>query len=592
MYGHQQDDDKKKALQLQAQADQPVYGPRNPPRRGLPSRQASAAPSTKTEFAPGLRIMAPAREAQARRQIENEALASVSQDTVQRSGNRAVADALQAGAQRNAQPPSRIQAQTDQPVYGPRNPPRRGLPPAQGGQKPATRTEEENESDMAAGAAKTAAGAVAFPVHAAYDGVRNTIGEWAGGDPSQIKQYSQDSYDLMQEGMAQAAEGAAGTSEQLKAGTRSVLGIERAPAKAEPAVAAATQGKAAPAAAGQKSPVQVAESAPAPAAGPTQAGKSTQYGDQWTKTGIGQGAAGGEIVGRVGADGVPEFTNDAKAVAGAQAMPKGGFGYMGRATATPGNMTAPAGARVLASGTNVPAGDAELARTGSAANVGNGIGTFSVMGEAGDAQRAIATFERANQIRAGIPRARQLGDNGGKVTVVRDSSRAPSTTELINERRDLREREANRADRLADSRITTDGRATDRADQKQAQDMAKGDVELAAAESALATSQELDAIRQKLADPNLRPDQRAALEATYYAMTTPAKDRYMEVRGGEDENGNQRASYVFDKREGRPLSTDGAGTAPSAPPGMTYAGKTPDGKNVYRDAAGKNHVES
>lgn len=52
------------------------------------------------------------------------------------------------------------------------------------------------------------------------------------------------------------------------------------------------------------------------------------------------------------------------------------------------------------------------------------------MGEEGDAARAIAAYDRANAIRRGVPRQRELGDNGGKVTVVRDSSRAPSTTEL------------------------------------------------------------------------------------------------------------------------------------------------------------------
>lgn len=283
-----------------------------------------------------------------------------------------------------------------------------------------------------------------------------------------------------------------------------------------------------------------ADAAPGVPTEPTAAGRPAAVsaeGENWQRTGIGQGAAGGEIVGRRGADGVMEFTNDTKAQAAATGGVPGGMG-----------------------------------------RVGDGKGTFSVMGEAGDSQRAIATFERANQIRGGIPRRREIGDNGGQVTVVRDSARAPTVTELANERRDLQQREADRADRLADSRIATDGRNTELAEQRQSLDMAKGDVELAAAESALATSQELDAIRQRLADPSLGQEERAALEATYYAMTTPAKDRYMTVEGGTGEFGEKQASRVLDRRTGQYV--DAGAPAQAAPAGRFTAGK------VYKDGNG------
>lgn len=227
-------------------------------------------------------------------------------------------------------------------------------------------------------------------------------------------------------------------------------------------------------------------------------------------------------------------------------------------------------------------GKAQAAATGGVpggmGRVGDGKGTFSVMGEAGDAERAIATFDRANQIRGGIPRQRELGDNGGKVTVVRDSTRAPTLTELVNERRDLQQREAGRADRLAESRIATDSRATDLAGQKQALEMAKGSVELAAAESALATSQELDAIRQRLADPSLSEEERSALTDTYYAMTTAAKDRYMAVEGGTGENGAKQASRVLDRRTGQYV--DDGTPAQTATADELTAGK------VYKDRNG------
>lgn len=395
MYGPQQLDDKKRALQLQFQADQPVYGPRNPPVGGLPTP-----------------LKQPAKPSLAEGDLAQAAV----------------------GAADSAVELAKNQQPTNGPTVRFGVPSRRAEQPAPAALSPAE-----------TGKAK----------------------QWAGG-------------------VSDRASGAA------------VAAVKANPENLPPT---ASGNEASPAALS------------APAA--QQAGRGA-----YLKTGIGQGAAGGEIVGRVGSDGVPEFTNDSKAQAAAVGGVPGGMG-----------------------------------------SVGDGKGTFSVMGEAGDAKRAIATFERANQIRAGVPRVRQLGDNGGKVTVVRDSSRAPSTTELINERRDMQDREANRADRLADSRIATDGRATDRADQKQALDMAKGDVELAAAESALATSQELDAIRQQLADPSLGEEERKALVDTYYAMTTPAKDRYMEVKGGENEAGAQQASRVLDRRTGQYVDSGGTGIA-------------------------------
>lgn len=465
MYGPQQDDDKKKALQLQAQAAQPVYGPRNPPAGGRPSPLKPAAKPTLAE-----------------------------------------GDLAQAAAEL---------ASKQQPTNGPSV--RFGVP-----NRRAEQTDQTSLSAAEAGKAN----------------------QWSGG----------------------VADRASGTA---------IAAVKANPDSLPPTAAG---GEGAPA---NKpvTPLLLQQAAPEVRRG------------AYLKTGVGQGAAGGEIVGRVGADGVPEFTNDAKAVAGAQAMPKGGFGYQGRATAAPGNMTAPAGARVLASGTNVPAGDAELARTGSAANVGNGIGTFSVLGETGDAQRAIASFERANQIRAEMikeSRRGVIGEGGGRVTVVRDSSRSPSITELINERRDLRLREADRADRLAGSRITTAGRATDRADQKQALDMAKGDVELAAAESALATSQELEGIRQQLADPSLDQDQRAALEATYYAMTGQSKDRYITVKGGKGEFGEEQPSRLFDTWSQKYVDGGVDGGAPKTAPavgtvqgGYRFKGGNPADQNNW-----------
>ena len=107
----------------------------------------------------------------------------------------------------------------------------------------------------------------------------------------------------------------------------------------------------------------VAGSAQSSGAGGPAAIPSTSNG--WSKTGIGVGRHGGEIVGRMGANGVPEFTN--KADAGE------GFGLQ----------------RAIG-------------------RVGDGIGGGLTVGEAGDSQIAIGRFERAN-----AERAASLGGIGG-----------------------------------------------------------------------------------------------------------------------------------------------------------------------------------
>lgn len=129
---------------------------------------------------------------------------------------------------------------------------------------------------------------------------------------------------------------------------------------------------------------------PAPAT-PAQSGGLAS----WSRTGIGAGRAGGEIVGRMGANGVSEFSNREVDVKGAD--PQRAVG-----------------------------------------RVGEGIGGGISLGQPGDAQAAIQSFERANAIRG-----EQLG--GFHVGGIR--SGAPTSAELLNARLGLRMREADRADR-------------------------------------------------------------------------------------------------------------------------------------------------
>ncbi|MGY8832610.1 MAG: hypothetical protein ACKVIS_24380, partial [Pseudomonadales bacterium] len=100
----------------------------------------------------------------------------------------------------------------------------------------------------------------------------------------------------------------------------------------------------------------------------------------WNKTGVGAGGAGGEIASRVGASGVPEFTNDAESVASAQELPRLGVGAAG----------------LKAAGISDMADDVPLEQRGSINNVGNGVGGAISYGEAGDAKLAIERFDRAN----------------------------------------------------------------------------------------------------------------------------------------------------------------------------------------------------
>lgn len=284
-------------------------------------------------------------------------------------------------------------------------------------------------------------------------------------------------------------------------------------------------------------------------------------GNGYIQTGIGQGAAGGPIVGRVGSDGVPEFTNDVQAVAGAQPMPAAGFSATrNRQPAQAGAMTAPAGARVLTSGTNQPGGDTELARTGSAANIGNGVGTFS-QAEAGDAALAAGRFERANEERAKMVAASRAGEPNGGLTIVGDSSRKPSLQERQLAR--LNERNANIEAQQARTELgfaaLNQRSATEQVQQqKMQQDMQAGQL-------TLEQQQRIAQIQQQLADPGLAPDQRAQLESAYASLTTTSADRAAIARDDATRQYQQQrvmADLLKAYSETRPVGNDGKTPVP------------------------------
>lgn len=234
-------------------------------------------------------------------------------------------------------------------------------------------------------------------------------------------------------------------------------------------------------------------------------------------------------------------------------------------------MTAPAGTHVLASGTNLPGGDTELARTGAAANIGNGVGTFS-QGQAGDSQLALERFERANAIRAGAPRARELGDNGGQLTIVEDSSRTPSLREhqlaRLNER-NARTDSLRNSDALAEQRlgfaINNGNREYDRNLANDQINQQKTQQEIQAGQLTLEQQQRIAQIQQQLADPGLAPDQRAQMESTYAALTTTSADRAAIARDDATRQYQQqrvRADLLKAYSEARPVGNDGKTPVP------------------------------
>ncbi|PIA74318.1 hypothetical protein CDR19_04440 [Ectopseudomonas toyotomiensis] len=191
-------------------------------------------------------------------------------------------------------------------------------------------------------------------------------------------------------------------------------------------------------------------------------------------------------------------------------------------------------------------------------SIGDGMGAFSQM-QPGDSQLALGRFERANQERQRmieISRRGQIGEGGGRVTVVRDSSRAPSIADIQNARLDARQAQTSLQNQQAQQSILSgmDERLTGQLQrQRLSQEVDQG---------ALASQDQrrLQSLRDQIADPNLGADQREAARSAYTSLSTPAKDRYQsqDIIIGRDENGRDiRGSQLIDVTTGRPVSTGG-----------------------------------
>ncbi|WP_262880419.1 hypothetical protein, partial [Pseudomonas paralcaligenes] len=243
-----------------------------------------------------------------------------------------------------------------------------------------------------------------------------------------------------------------------------VLGVEESPAAA-----------AAPRSAGAPRPAAAAAATP----GAASSAPEQDAARGWTRTGNG-------VAVRTGANGVQEFSNDPEALAGARGMPSGGVG-----------------------------------------RVGDGRGTFSQL-EPGTSKLALERFERANQERARMieeSRRGQLGEGGGRLTIVRDSTRAPSRADVQNAQLDARlaQTEAQRqatqqAGADADLRRASETQrmGTEQlTQQRMQQQIAEGDL-------SVQDRQRLDQLRGQINDQSLSAQERAAaLEAYNNLAVTP-----------------------------------------------------------------------
>jgi hypothetical protein len=353
--------------------------------------------------------------------------------------------------------------------------------------------------DVPLGAAQAVAGAVRTPIAAGQDAIRNAAAYIAGGDPATLPGGSTRYRDEAVGQFQAGVDRVGGALSGVAEAARSALGVQ--PRQEQPAE-------------------QPRLGMPRPQAEQVQTeqprlGMPGRTSANWSQAGDG-------IAGRVDGSGVPEFTNDQAVVAGAES-------------------SSPVGA------------------------VGNGRGTLSV-GQPGDSQLALDRFGRANDIRAQTiqeSRRGQIGEGGGRVTVVRDSSRAPTLAEIQNTRLDaMQQRLQNEsADASVRRGAEVQRMGTEQLNQQRLQQ------QIAEGNLGMQDRQRLEQLRAQISDPNISEEQRNAARQAYNVLATQAKDRYItqDVILDRDEMGRPIVGkQVIDVTTGQPVST--ASTQVAAPP--------------------------
>lgn len=354
------------------------------------------------------------------------------------------------------------------------------------------------------------------------DYLRNSVIRMAGGDPATSDGGEYANRDRAFGNLQPMINAASGAMEGVKGGVLAATGASPAPqTAAKPsAVAAAVPGKPSAANQDQVAPQPTTES-------------------PYFATGTDQ------IVARMNGS-VPEFTNDPTAVAGARALPAGGRG-----------------SPLLTPGVSNLADDVPLAQRGSINNIGNGIGGGLSVGAPGDSKLAYDRGERAiaeRQKMIEVSRRGQIGEGGGRVSIVRDSSRTPSNAELLNALLEARQAQANLQNQQAQQGILSgmDGRLTNQLNrQRTQQELNIGGIQLA-------ERQRLDGLAAQMADISLSQDQREAARSAYASLSTPAKDRYIlqdTVIASDPITGPKYGKVAIDVLTGRPVA--GGSSAPS-----------------------------
>lgn len=353
--------------------------------------------------------------------------------------------------------------------------------------------------DGLAGGAKALAGAALVPQAAIADGLRAGAARLAGGDPATLEggagKYRDMATNYAKEGWKQAS----GAAETIRSAGREALGVQpMAKPVAQPSATPAVGGV--PPYNGQQRPTKP---------------ELPRLGvPGWNKTGVGAGAQGGEVATRIGTGGVQEFTNESSAVAGAQDLPRLGIG-----------------------------------------RVGDGVGTFS-QAQAGDSQLAYDRNERAIAEREKMIQASrrgEIGEGGGRVTVVRDSSRSPSLADIQNERLDSRQAqtEALRAQTQLSGVESNQRMASEQLQQQKLQQ------DLATGEFSVQDRQRIAELQARMVDPALSEEERTSAREAYTSLSTQAKDRYQsqDVILGRDENGKDiRGTQLIDVTTGKPVA--------------------------------------
>lgn len=356
--------------------------------------------------------------------------------------------------------------------------------------------------DGLAGGAKALAGAALVPQAAIADGLRAGAARLAGGDPATLEggagKYRDMATNYAKEGWKQAS----GAAETIRSAGREALGVQpMAKPVAQPSATPAVGGV--PPYNGQQRPTKP---------------ELPRLGvPGWNKTGVGAGAQGGEVATRIGTGGVQEFTNESSAVAGAQDLPRLGVGRLG-----------------------------------------DGVGTFS-QAQAGDSQLAYDRNERAIAERdkmIDISRRGEIGEGGGRVTVVADSSRAPTIAEIMRNRQEGQQAQTEALQAQTQrSGVESDQRMA--SEQLQQQKMQQ---DLATGQFGVQDRQRIAELQARMVDPALSEEERTSAREAYTALSTQAKDRYQsqDVILGRDENGRDiRGTQLIDVTTGKPVAGGG-----------------------------------